>query len=101
MKARSEHIDCDQGYPGTVGVSGERPNLNTPRFPTSDSRSDEELVRELTPKPGTNCSGKHSRMLAYARMRALPIADYINPEHPIQKFIVENGLGNVRMKPNG
>ncbi len=36
-----------------------------------------------------NCSGKHTGMLAYARMRGLPIADYTNPEHPIQKTILE------------
>jgi L-asparaginase II len=36
-----------------------------------------------------NCSGKHTGMLAHARMRGLPIADYINPEHPIQKTILE------------
>jgi L-asparaginase II len=36
-----------------------------------------------------NCSGKHTGMLAYARMRGLPISDYINPEHPIQKTILQ------------
>jgi L-asparaginase II len=42
----------------------------------------------LTPNRN-NCSGKHTGMLAYARMRGLPIVDYINPEHPVQKFILE------------
>ncbi len=36
-----------------------------------------------------NCSGKHTGMLAHARMRGLPISDYVNPEHPIQKSILE------------
>jgi L-asparaginase II len=36
-----------------------------------------------------NCSGKHTGMLAAARMRGLPIADYINAEHPVQKTILE------------
>ncbi len=36
-----------------------------------------------------NCSGKHTGMLAHARMRGLPISDYINPDHPIQKSILE------------
>jgi len=36
-----------------------------------------------------NCSGKHTGMLAHARMRGLPIANYINPDHPIQKSILE------------
>jgi L-asparaginase II len=36
-----------------------------------------------------NCSGKHTGMLAFARMENLPTADYINPSHPIQKIILE------------
>lgn len=36
-----------------------------------------------------NCSGKHTGMLAFARMENLPTADYINPSHPIQKLILE------------
>jgi L-asparaginase II len=42
----------------------------------------------LTPNRN-NCSGKHTGMLAYARMRGLPIVDYNNPEHPVQKSILD------------
>lgn len=35
-----------------------------------------------------NCSGKHTGMLAFARMLGMSISDYINPEHPIQKIIL-------------
>ncbi|MBC8505872.1 MAG: asparaginase [Anaerolineales bacterium] len=34
-----------------------------------------------------NCSGKHTGMLALAQLMDVPMADYINPEHPIQKEI--------------
>ncbi len=47
-------------------------------------------VRGEEPTPNRhNCSGKHTGMLAFARLRDLPIADYINPEHPIQNEILE------------
>jgi L-asparaginase II len=36
-----------------------------------------------------NCSGKHTGMLAYARMMGWPTAEYIHPEHPIQKEILK------------
>jgi len=36
-----------------------------------------------------NCSGKHSGMLAHARLRGWSIEDYINPEHPLQKTIIQ------------
>ena len=31
-----------------------------------------------------NCSGKHTGMVAHAILHGLPVADYINPAHPIQ-----------------
>lgn len=36
-----------------------------------------------------NCSGKHTGMLALARMLDLPITDYINPKHPVQTQIIQ------------
>ncbi len=36
-----------------------------------------------------NCSGKHSGMLAHAKMRNLPIQTYLQPEHPIQQDILK------------
>ena len=35
-----------------------------------------------------NCSGKHTAMLAYARMRDLPLNNYLDPDHPIQQDIL-------------
>lgn len=34
-----------------------------------------------------NCSGKHSGMLAHAKMRDLSLADYLTPVHPVQQSI--------------
>jgi L-asparaginase II len=36
-----------------------------------------------------NCSGKHTGMLAQAVLRHLPIEDYINPAHLVQKLILQ------------
>jgi L-asparaginase II len=35
-----------------------------------------------------NCSGKHSGMLAFAKMRDWPLEDYINNDHPVQRQIL-------------
>jgi L-asparaginase II len=43
--------------------------------------------RKLTPNRN-NCSGKHSGMLAYARMCGLPLENYLDLEHPIQQDIL-------------
>ena len=37
-----------------------------------------------------NCSGKHTAMLAYARMRDLPLENYLEPNHPIQQDILSS-----------
>jgi L-asparaginase II len=36
-----------------------------------------------------NCSGKHTGMMAHARLHGWPIADYINPSHPVQQEILQ------------
>jgi L-asparaginase II len=36
-----------------------------------------------------NCSGKHTGMLAFARLKGLPKEDYTNPSHPIQREILQ------------
>jgi len=35
-----------------------------------------------------NCSGKHTAMLAHARMRGLPLENYLDLHHPIQQEIL-------------
>jgi L-asparaginase II len=36
-----------------------------------------------------NCSGKHTGMLAHARLRNLPVADYLDFHHPVQESILQ------------
>jgi len=56
--------------------------------------SDPEMFRVFAAsreKPGpnfNNCSGKHTAMLACARMRGLPLHDYLDIAHPIQQEIL-------------
>ena len=35
-----------------------------------------------------NCSGKHTGMLAHARLRDLPLAGYLDPDEPVQESIL-------------
>ena len=46
-----------------------------------------------------NCSGKHTGMLAHARLRGFPIEDYLNPQHPVQVTIRETLAEMVEMTP--
>ncbi len=66
---------------------------------------DPDLVAQLiragqTPTPNRhNCSGKHTGMLAQARARGLPLADYINPAHPVQQTILETFAAMCGLTP--
>jgi len=51
-----------------------------------------EMLRKLAIKPTSNrhtCSGKHSGMLAFARMLDQPIDNYLDISHAIQKTILQ------------
>lgn len=50
-----------------------------------------EAMRQRCEEPTPNrhnCSGKHTGMLAYARLKGWPVEDYINPVHPVQEHIL-------------
>ena len=84
-----EHVEVIKGIQAKVGVQESDLLCGThllSHLPTVEAMR----ARGEVPTPNRhNCSGKHTGMLAHARMRGLPIADYINPEHPVQKTILE------------
>lgn len=47
------------------------------------------ILNNRQPTPNrNNCSGKHTAMLAYAKMRGLPLENYLDLNHPIQQEIL-------------
>jgi len=47
------------------------------------------IINDLHPTPNhNNCSGKHTAMLAHAKMRGLPLDNYLDINHPIQQDII-------------
>ncbi|MDP3185682.1 MAG: asparaginase [Anaerolineales bacterium] len=84
-----EHVAVVQGIQAKVGV--QESDLLCGVHPSYHVLTAEAIkARGEVPTPNRhNCSGKHTGMLAHARMRGLPIADYTNPEQPIQQTILE------------
>ncbi len=84
-----EHVEVIKGIQAKAGVA--ESDLLCGSHPLSHVPTVEALrARGEVPTPNRhNCSGKHTGMLAAARMRGLPIADYVNPDHPVQKTILE------------
>jgi len=53
--------------------------------PMHKHTAEEMLLRGETPTPNRhNCSGKHTGMLAFAKMRGEPLESYLEPNHPVQ-----------------
>ena len=53
-------------------------------------------------RPGpnyNNCSGKHTAMLAHAKMRGLPLESYLSLDHPIQREILATFAAMCGMEP--
>ena len=83
-----KHINVLKTLQPRIGIGPE--DLLCGVHPPSDKPSAEALLlRGEKPSPlHHNCSGKHTGMLAYTRLHHLPKEDYINPEHPLQKIIL-------------
>ncbi len=58
--------------------------------PTDPETADRFKMGGLEPTPNRhNCSGKHTGMLALARLIGAPLENYILPEHPVQGRILK------------
>jgi L-asparaginase II len=85
-----EHVEVIKSIQGKVGVQESDLLCGTHLLSNLETVDAMQARGELISPNRNNCSGKHSGMLAHSRMRGLPIADYINPEHPVQKTILQS-----------
>jgi L-asparaginase II len=91
-----DHYQTMTAIQEKVGVT--EANLLCGTHPVFDPATAEALrSRNELPTPNRhNCSGKHTGMLAFARMENLPIETYLDPQHPIQKIILATFAEMVR-----
>jgi L-asparaginase II len=84
-----EHVEAVKGMQVKIGV-GVTDLLCGMHYPFHDATSDAMKVRGELPSPYRhNCSGKHTGMLAHARLRGLPLDNYIDFHHPVQESILQ------------
>ena len=84
-----EHVAVVRGMQQKIGVT-EADLMCGAHWPYDEPTADAMKVRGEKPTPYRhNCSGKHTGMLAHAKMRDLPTQDYINFQHPIQESILQ------------
>jgi L-asparaginase II len=83
------HLDVVQAMQKKIGI--EEHVLQCGAHLPSDARKLKEVIQQnITPTANfNNCSGKHTSMLAFAKMRRLSLENYLALDHPIQQDILK------------
>ena len=82
------HVAAIEGIQAKVGIQ-ESQLLCGIHLPNDRSVLEALIKSGKKPTPNrNNCSGKHSGMLAHAKMRGLPLDTYLDLKHPVQQDIL-------------
>jgi len=82
------HLDTVQGMQKKIGIHENQLQCGTHQ-PGDAAVFKSMIQRGAEPTPNNNnCSGKHTSMLAHAKMRGLPLENYLDINHPIQQDIL-------------
>ena len=83
------HLDNVHSLQLKVGIHENQLQCG-PHLPSDANKLREVIVQNIKPTPNfNNCSGKHTMMLAFAKMRGLPLENYLDINHPIQQDILQ------------
>ncbi|MCL5429128.1 MAG: asparaginase [Chloroflexi bacterium] len=82
-----EHVEVAASIQKKVGIDEGflRCGVHPPMHKTTAERL--ERSGQASSPNRHNCSGKHSGMLAYAKLRGWPLENYIDPQHPMQQEV--------------
>jgi L-asparaginase II len=82
------HVETVMGMQKKVGIEEGHLQCGA-HMPGDVSALKSLIVNNRLPTPiRNNCSGKHTAMLAHAKMRGLPLENYLDIHHPIQQDIL-------------
>jgi len=82
------HVETAQAMQKKVGIEEHDLQCGA-HMPDDVAEFKSMIVNDRKPTPNyNNCSGKHTAMLAHAKMRGLPLENYLDINHPIQQDIL-------------
>jgi L-asparaginase II len=82
------HLEAVKVLQAKIGIN-ESDLQCGPHLPGDPEMLKKVIVENITPTANfNNCSGKHTAMLAHAKMRGLPLETYLARDHPIQQDIL-------------
>lgn len=83
------HLDTVTAMQKKIGIEESRLQCG-PHMPSDATKLKQVIKEDITPSSNfNNCSGKHTAMLAFAKMRGLPLENYLDFDHPIQIEILK------------
>jgi L-asparaginase II len=84
-----EHVEVIKGMQAKIGVNVDDLMCGM-HYPIHVASADAMKVRGELPTPYRhNCSGKHTGMLAHARLRGATLENYVDFHHPVQESILK------------
>jgi len=96
-----DHAETLAGMQKKIGIIQNHLQCGIHR-PTDADTANAMLLNGEEPTPNRhNCSGKHTGMLAYAKMKDQSLQDYLNPQHPLQKEILHTFCQMCDLEPEG
>jgi L-asparaginase II len=85
----NDHVETVRGIQAKIGISEEDLQCGI-HWPADKATRKAMQSRGEKPNPlHHNCSGKHTGMLALAKMQNHSLDNYLEPEHPVQKQILQ------------
>ena len=82
------HLDAVRGLQAKIGIRESDLQCGA-HLPGDPAMLKFVIKNDITPTANfNNCSGKHTAMLAHAKMRGLPLDTYLSPDHPVQRDIL-------------
>lgn len=82
------HLDTVIALQQRIGIQEHHLQCG-PHLPGDPEKLRQVIKQDIKPTSNfNNCSGKHTSMLAFAKMRGLPLENYLDFNHPIQRDIL-------------
>ncbi len=94
------HVQTVEGLQKKIGVVESQLQCGV-HLPSDVEAFKSLIIHDQRPTPNrNNCSGKHTAMLAHAKMRGLPLENYLDIHHPIQQDILASFAEMCRIPVN-
>src|SRR5689334_15707936 len=92
------HLEAVKALQNKVGIQEDQLQCGG-HLPSDPEMLREFIVEGILPTHNVNnCSGKHTTMLAHAKMRGFPLENYLSLSHPIQQEILSTLAEMCRME---